>query len=96
MRHITQKQALKAAKELATDIVYTRSMTTGWKPPAEARELLVLPIAPASNQLVPCTVTACKSNSIDGLWFLKFKHKFLCALFFAFRSLELQKMPGDS
>eukprot|EP00878_Enallax_costatus_P001578 GHUV01001729.1.p1 GENE.GHUV01001729.1~~GHUV01001729.1.p1 ORF type:complete len:664 (+),score=253.11 GHUV01001729.1:309-2300(+) len=37
MRHITQKQALRAAKELATDIVYTRSMTTGWKPPAEAR-----------------------------------------------------------
>eukprot|EP00775_Hariotina_reticulata_P012748 gene12748-12877_t len=37
MRHITQKQALRAAKELATDTVYTRSMTTGWKPPAEAR-----------------------------------------------------------
>jgi ATP-dependent RNA helicase DDX41 len=38
MRHITQKQALRAAKELATDTVYTRSMSTGWKPPAEARE----------------------------------------------------------
>jgi len=38
MRHITQKQALRAAKELATDTVYTRSMTTGWKPPAEARK----------------------------------------------------------
>lgn len=38
MRHITQKQALRAAKELATDTVYTRSMTTGWKPPAQARE----------------------------------------------------------
>lgn len=38
MRHITQKQALRAAKELATDTVYTRSMKTGWKPPAEARE----------------------------------------------------------
>ncbi|WIA30008.1 hypothetical protein OEZ86_000105 [Tetradesmus obliquus] len=37
MRHITQKQALRAAKELATDTVYTRSMSTGWKPPAEAR-----------------------------------------------------------
>jgi hypothetical protein len=39
MRHITQKQALRAAKELATDTVYTRSMSTGWKPTAEAREL---------------------------------------------------------
>lgn len=38
MRHITQKQALRAAKELATDTIYTRSMSTGWKPPAEARE----------------------------------------------------------
>lgn len=38
MRHITQKQALRAAKELATDTVYTRSMSTGWKPTAEARE----------------------------------------------------------
>lgn len=38
MRHITQKQALRAAKELATDTVYTRSMSTGWKPRAEARE----------------------------------------------------------
>jgi hypothetical protein len=38
MRHITQKQALRAAKELATDTVYTRSMSTGWKPPSEARE----------------------------------------------------------
>jgi ATP-dependent RNA helicase DDX41 len=38
MRHITQKQALRAAKELATDTVYTRSMSTGWKPPTEARE----------------------------------------------------------
>jgi ATP-dependent RNA helicase DDX41 len=42
MRHITQKQALRAAKELATDTVYTRSMRTGWKPPAEAREWLLL------------------------------------------------------
>lgn len=41
MRHITQKQALRAAKELATDTVYTRSMSTGWKPPAEARECTV-------------------------------------------------------
>lgn len=38
MRHITQKQDLRSAKELATDTVYTRSMSTGWKPPAEARE----------------------------------------------------------
>jgi hypothetical protein len=41
MRHITQKQALRAAKELATDTVYTRSMSTGWKPPAESREWLL-------------------------------------------------------
>jgi hypothetical protein len=38
MRHITQKQDLRSAKELATDTVYTRSMSTGWKPTAEARE----------------------------------------------------------
>jgi ATP-dependent RNA helicase DDX41 len=37
MRHITQKTALRAAKELATDTVYIRSMSTGWRPPAEAR-----------------------------------------------------------
>ena len=40
MRHITQKTALRAAKELATDTVYTRSMATGWKPPADARKCL--------------------------------------------------------
>jgi hypothetical protein len=38
MRHITQKTALRAVKELATDTVYIRSMRTGWRPPAEARE----------------------------------------------------------
>lgn len=37
IRQLTTKQALKAAKELATGTVYTASMDTGWKPPARWR-----------------------------------------------------------
>ncbi|GIL44240.1 hypothetical protein Vafri_1756 [Volvox africanus] len=39
MRHALQKQALKAVKELATGITYSRSMETGWKPPLRYRRL---------------------------------------------------------
>lgn len=59
MRHVTQKQALRAAKELATDIVYTRSMTTGWKPPAEAR------MSPSSLVLLPAEYASWCSRGSD-------------------------------
>ncbi|KAJ9510876.1 hypothetical protein QJQ45_027716 [Haematococcus lacustris] len=39
MKHVLQKQALKAVKELAQDTVYTKSMTTGWKPPLRYRRM---------------------------------------------------------
>ncbi|EFJ42169.1 hypothetical protein VOLCADRAFT_77220 [Volvox carteri f. nagariensis] len=39
MRHALQKQALKAVKELATGVTYSRSMETGWKPPLRYRRL---------------------------------------------------------
>eukprot|EP00884_Botryococcus_braunii_P021065 jgi/Botrbrau1/7642/Bobra.0159s0088.1 len=37
LRAITQKSALKSVKELAKGVIYTRSMNTGWKPPAKIR-----------------------------------------------------------
>uniref|UniRef100_A0A7R9V1X9 RNA helicase n=1 Tax=Chlamydomonas euryale TaxID=1486919 RepID=A0A7R9V1X9_9CHLO len=37
MKHVLQKQALKAVKELARDVTYTKSMPTGWKPPLKYR-----------------------------------------------------------
>uniref|UniRef100_A0A7S3QQS8 RNA helicase n=1 Tax=Dunaliella tertiolecta TaxID=3047 RepID=A0A7S3QQS8_DUNTE len=37
MKHVLQKNALKAVKELATGTVYTKSMATGWKPPLKYR-----------------------------------------------------------
>lgn len=37
MKHVLQKAALKAVKELAQDVVYTKSMATGWKPPLRYR-----------------------------------------------------------
>lgn len=37
MRHLMQKQALKAVQELAQGVTYTKSMRTGWKAPLHAR-----------------------------------------------------------
>ncbi|MEW5318505.1 MAG: hypothetical protein WDW38_009721 [Sanguina aurantia] len=37
MKHVLQKQALKAAKELAQDTHYAKAMVTGWKPPLKYR-----------------------------------------------------------
>lgn len=37
MHHIIAKQALKSVKELAQDVTYVTSMTTGWKPPLSIR-----------------------------------------------------------
>ncbi|KAG1679430.1 hypothetical protein FOA52_007722 [Chlamydomonas sp. UWO 241] len=37
LKHVLQKQALKAVKELATDVVYTTALDTGWKPPVKYR-----------------------------------------------------------
>lgn len=39
MRHLMQKQALKAVQELAQGVVYTKSMQTGWKAPLAARRM---------------------------------------------------------
>jgi hypothetical protein len=39
LRHLTQKTALKAVKELAQDVVYTRSMDTGWRAPLKFRKM---------------------------------------------------------
>jgi ATP-dependent RNA helicase DDX41 len=39
MRHLQQKQALKAVQELAAGVTYTKSMATGWKPPLAARRM---------------------------------------------------------
>mmetsp|Transcript_11956 Transcript_11956/g.25699 ORF Transcript_11956/g.25699 Transcript_11956/m.25699 type:complete len:636 (+) Transcript_11956:117-2024(+) len=39
LKHMLQKQALKAVKELAQDVKYTKSMLTGWKPPLRYRQM---------------------------------------------------------
>ena len=39
MRHLMQKQALKAVQELAAGVSYTKSMQTGWKAPLAARRM---------------------------------------------------------
>lgn len=39
MRHLMQKQALKAVQELAQGVSYTKSMQTGWKAPLAARRM---------------------------------------------------------
>jgi len=39
MKHVLQKAALKAVKELAQDVVYTKTMNTGWKPPLRYRQM---------------------------------------------------------
>jgi len=37
IRQLTTKKALKAVQELAKDVRYTKSMPTGWRPPARLR-----------------------------------------------------------
>uniref|UniRef100_A0A7S0YDJ7 RNA helicase n=1 Tax=Polytomella parva TaxID=51329 RepID=A0A7S0YDJ7_9CHLO len=39
MRHVTQKQALLSKKELAAGVHYSRSLSTGWKPPLKYRQM---------------------------------------------------------
>ena len=39
MRHLMQKQALKAVQELAAGVTYTKSMATGWKAPLSERRM---------------------------------------------------------